>query len=314
MPTRIDSTLACLPEERTGYWNRVVSEAYFPLCLSFRREASFAGELRRTPMGAVGLSRLISEPVHYERRRHQISDAQQGEYLITIPQRSPVEFVQFGREVSCEPGGFIIQRGDAPYRFMYANRNDLFVIKACETTLMERLRDPDRFCARPIGAGDGIGKLFVSMVAGAFEQADGTTARGADVLGRHLVDLLTLTLEGGPDPSLSTVSSVRAAHIARIEAFIRRNLTNLDLSPSLVADACGISKRYLHGLFTDRNATVSQFIRDERLEAARESLAMSDGRAISEIAYRFCFADHAQFSRLFRNRFGETPSDYRARH
>jgi AraC-like DNA-binding protein len=105
---------------------------------------------------------------------------------------------------------------------------------------------------------------------------------------------------------------VRTAHLKRAEEVIRRNLSNPDLSPDLVADACGISKRYLHELFADGNATVSQLIREQRLIAARNLLAMSNPGPMSDIAYRFGFSDQAQFSRLFKAMFGQTPSGYRA--
>lgn len=85
----------------------------------------------------------------------------------------------------------------------------------------------------------------------------------------------------------------------------------IELSPDQVADACGISKRYLHELFSDTNKTVSQFIREERLIAAREAIAFSRGKTLAEIAYRFGFTDQAQFSRLFRAMFGLTPTEWK---
>ncbi len=75
-------------------------------------------------------------------------------------------------------------------------------------------------------------------------------------------------------------------------------------------EACGISKRYLHDLFKDVNGTVSQQIRDQRLVAARDRLQASRDLSISEVAYRFGFADQAQFSRLFKAKFGMTPSEF----
>jgi AraC-like DNA-binding protein len=78
-----------------------------------------------------------------------------------------------------------------------------------------------------------------------------------------------------------------------------------------VADACGISKRYLHELFSDTNKTVSQFIREERLIAARDVIGASRHLPMAEIAYRFGFSDQAQFSRLFKALFGLTPTDWR---
>lgn len=78
-----------------------------------------------------------------------------------------------------------------------------------------------------------------------------------------------------------------------------------------MADACGISKRYLHELFSDTNKTVSQFIREGRLIAARDAIGTNHALEMAEIAYYFGFSDQAQFSRLFKSQFSATPSEWR---
>ena len=57
---------------------------------------------------------------------------------------------------------------------------------------------------------------------------------------------------------------------------------------------------------------MSQQIREQRLTAARDMLQMPHPGPMSDIAYRFGFSDQAQFSRLFKAMFGQTPSGYRA--
>lgn len=297
--------------ERAGHWNSVIAETYFPLQLSFRDAASFDGRLEHQSLGDISLSRLQTEAVQYERLPRHIAGTTEEQYLITIPRRSAVEFRQLGREVHCDPGGFILERGDEPYRFSYGASNDLCVLKVSKTMLGERLRNPDRFCALVFNGREGLGGLFTMMAQ--HVQAQGhTDAQSGAVLGRQLIELLSLAIDRSSDSQDGGRSSVRAAHLRRAEEVIRRNLSNPDLSPDLVADACGISKRYLHEVFADANCTVSQHIREQRLTAARDLLQMPNPGAMSDIAYRFGFSDQAQFSRLFKAMFGQTPSGYRA--
>jgi transcriptional regulator GlxA family with amidase domain len=54
-------------------------------------------------------------------------------------------------------------------------------------------------------------------------------------------------------------------------------------------------------------------MREQRLIAARDMLDLPNAAPMAEIAYRFGFSDQAQFSRLFKAMFGQTPSSYRAR-
>lgn len=306
------STAEYAPQDRATRWASAISEAYFPLQLHYAKPLEFNGQLSRLDFGQVSLSRLRSAPADYERRQKHIREAREEEYLITIPKSTPVKFRQLGRDVRCEPGSFILERGDEPYRFLYERPNDLYVVKVSKASLSERVRQPDRFCARVIDATSGTANLFANMVQHGHAQICGADPAAADTIGRHLLELLGLALQAETGSEASSASSVRAAHLQRVDQFIRVNLRNSDLSPDFIAQGCGISKRYLHDLFKDVNSTVSQQVRDLRLVAARDRLSFSADLTIAEVAYRFGFADQAQFSRLFKTRFGMNPSEFRA--
>ncbi len=300
---------------RADHWNSVIAQAYFPLDLTFHDAARFEGRLELGTLGGLSLSRLQTQPVQYERHRRHISRETEEQYLITIPRQSPVEFSQSGREVCCDPGGFILERGDEPYRFSYAAANDLCVIKVAKPILAEKLRNPDRFCALVFNGREGIGSLFTTMAQQIQRQSMTESAIdpvAGSVIGRHLVELLALSLDRSSDVERGAASSVREGHRRRAQSVILSNLSHPDLSPEFVAERIGISKRYLHEIFADMNCTVSQSIREQRLRAARDLLQMASPVPLSDIAYRFGFADQAQFSRLFKAMFGQTPSSYRA--
>jgi AraC-like DNA-binding protein len=105
---------------------------------------------------------------------------------------------------------------------------------------------------------------------------------------------------------------VRAAHLSRIEACVRSCIGDRALDPETIARACGISVRYLHDLFRDADKTLSEWIRDQRLEACCEALGDPAGnQTIAEIAYGWGFSGQAQFSRVFKAQFGVSPRYYR---
>lgn len=305
------STSGIPAADRVGHWNRVIAETYFPLQLTFRDASAFEGRLEQRTLGDLDLSRLRTEGMQYERHPRHIAGASEEQYLITIPRIAPVEFSQLGRDVRCDPGGFLIERGDEPYRFSYGSTNDLCVLKVSKSLLSDRLRNPDRFCAQVFNGREGLGHLFTTMARQVQAQPPGND-RTDSVLGRHLIELLSLSIDRAAESEGGVQSSVRAAHLRRAEDIIARNLSNSELSPDMVAEACGISKRYLHEVFADGNATVSQYIREQRLLAARDLLQMPNPGSMSDIAYRFGFSDQAQFSRLFKAMFGQTPSAFRA--
>jgi len=129
---------------------------------------------------------------------------------------------------------------------------------------------------------------------------------------RTVLDLLTLAVSVSgriipPEPA--TRRSIAALR-ARDE--IERRLE----SPSLgVDDLCRrlqISRTSLQRLF-EQEGGVGTYIRGRRLEAARRALAdPRNPETIAMLADRLGFSDAAHLSRLFRARYGNTPSDYRA--
>jgi AraC-like DNA-binding protein len=307
----VHSTNHISPPDRASAWSGVIANVYFPLKLTYRSADSFQGQLASRPLGRIGLSRLQTEPLQYERLPRHISGTAEEEFLVTIPQKNPILFRQMNREVRCDPGGFILERGDAPYRFSYDNQNDLYVIKVPKPLLAGYVHNPDRYCAMVFSGNSGMGGLFSEMARRIHNEDAVSNDTATRVLGRHLLELLTLALENSDSADPGTGTAVRAAHLGRVETVIRDNLTNPALSPELIANACGISKRYLHELFKDVNGTVSQKIRDQRLTAARDMLELARTKSIADIAYHFGFSDQAQFSRLFKAMFGQPPSDYR---
>jgi AraC-like DNA-binding protein len=310
--TSLISTAGIAPRERSRFWHETIASTYFPLDLAFRAPAQFSGEIAGWDLGGVSLSRLTSGALRYTRLPHHFKAERDEHFLVTVPARSEIYFAQGGRDVRCHPGGFILERSHEPYEFSHDDPADLWVLKVEAKALGLRLRAPDRFCSLQFNASQGAGGLFADMlhlIPGRFD-AMGEEAR--ETVGKQLIDLLVLALKNDERTLTSGASTVREAHLTRIESMIRRNLGDTALDPQAIAAACGISTRYLHELFRDTNQTLGSWIRDQRLEACREALAdRANRQSLAEIAYRFGFGDQAQFSRAFKAHYGLAPKDYR---
>ena len=299
---------------RSRHWHEAIGQAYFPLDLSFRRPEAFDGELSMWQLGEVSLSRLTSDALMYRRLPKHLQVQGPEEFLVTLPAKSELLFAQGGKEVRANPGAFFIERSHEPYEFSHSEAADLWVMKLSLAMLGGRVRAPDRFCSLQFDATNGANGLFVDMVHLIPQRYDAMTEEARSAVGRQLADLLALALQSDERVLSSGGSTVRMAHLARIESFVRRHIDNPDLGPDEVAAGCGVSVRYLHELLRDTNQTLGSWIRDQRLAAAREDLGNPrDKRAIGEIAYARGFADQAQFSRAFRARYGITPKEARAR-
>ncbi|MFS2108833.1 helix-turn-helix domain-containing protein [Sphingomonas sp. Sphisp140] len=128
---------------------------------------------------------------------------------------------------------------------------------------------------------------------------------------RTLIDMLALAIRAEGEAALGE-SAVQSLAL-RVRGEIHRNLGSPGLNAASLCRRFAISRSTLHRLFEEEGG-IQSYIRATRLDAARTAL-LTPPRAdrIGDIAERLGFSDAAHLSRLFRQRFGESPSDCRKR-
>jgi AraC-like DNA-binding protein len=306
------STAQAAKDRKRTYWEDAVASVYFPLELRFGQDAEFTGRLEAWSLGQLSISRNRSDGLLYRRHARHLVTEREESFLITVPEHNEIRFEQNGQEVRCRPGACLIERSHLPYEFSHRDPTSLWVLKIPNALLKARVTRPERLAALQFDTTRGAGALFVDMLRLSVERLHDIDEVTQATLGRHIIDLLALTIEANDRVLGLQKSSVRNAHLHRSEHFIRTHIADPRLSPQSVADDCGISLRYLHRLFEAEGTTVCEFIRNERLLACDAMLRDPRCRKrISEIAYAMGFCDQAQFSRHYRARFGCTPRDTR---
>ena len=113
--------------------------------------------------------------------------------------------------------------------------------------------------------------------------------------------------------ALADRSSLGTAHRIRIINYIEAHLNDPDLTPTRIAEACKMTARYLHHLFSDQDETVARYILRRRLEACSRALqsGAQRGRTVTAIAFDYGFNSPTHFGRVFRAKFNVTPREYR---
>ncbi|SMF46812.1 AraC-like ligand-binding domain-containing protein [Pseudogulbenkiania subflava] len=308
------STGHAAPQERHRLWQHIIGQAYFDLQLDFLDAARFEGYLSDWQLGELSLSRLRSSPLRYRRLRAQLSDLDNEQFLITLPRQSAIRFSQMGRDADCPPGSFILESSTDPYQFEHDRPNALWVLKIPGKLLRSRLRAPERYCALALDGRYGMGALFADYLNALGQRLE----QGDDCLhplvGLQLVELFVACAESSAGILSSQESSVRAAHLHRIENYVRQHISDIGITPDQIAAACHISTRYLHALFKDTGQTFSHWLREQRLEGARKALChLGNGHSLATLAYQWGFTDQSHFSRVFKQRYGCTPREERER-
>ncbi len=84
-----------------------------------------------------------------------------------------------------------------------------------------------------------------------------------------------------------------------------------DLSVGEIAEATGISPSLLYRLFREDGSTPVEYLRQVRMQKARELLLHIPQKKIGEIAAECGFSDCAYFCKVFRESVGSTPRTFR---
>lgn len=133
---------------------------------------------------------------------------------------------------------------------------------------------------------------------------------------QHLHDLARMAFAGGYRVEETLEGrGVRAAWLQKLKAEIDSQLTNPDLSLNMLAARNRISARYARALFASEHTTFRDYVRQRRMILAHRLLGDTgqSHRSISDIAMSAGFGDLSWFNASYRQTYGMTPSETRAR-
>jgi AraC-like DNA-binding protein len=141
-----------------------------------------------------------------------------------------------------------------------------------------------------------------------------TSVEGREMVRRHMLDLAAIAATPHQSIGESSLSAVAAAHTHAIFDYLASHFSDPELSLSKVAQSLQISTRYLQRLLERSGTSFTAHVTELRLKHSF-ALLKAHGKSyvrICDVALQAGFSDISYFNRLFRSRFGYTPSDVRA--
>ena len=310
---RINGPVAYEGRNAFDQWRRAVSEAFVPLTAvsNDRAARDFRGALHCAPLGsAMQLSEVSGGRVDVLRTPETIRKSDPGFVKVGLQIRGSGVLRQGAHEAHLTPGDFAVYDTRTPYELHFAGDFTMFVVMLPH----ERLKvSPGRLAAasgRRISAHDGVGTLISPFLVSLRQNLQQCTLPAAPLFEDAVADLLSAACDETVPPILERSGPTL---LVRAKAFIDDNLSEPDLSTTLIAAHHHISIRYLQKLFESDGLTVTSWIRSRRLDKCRRELG--DPRwsreTIRTICARYGFLDTAHFSRLFKETYGQAPRDYR---
>ena len=218
-----------------------------------------------------------------------------------------------GREaVEVAAGDIVLGPTGMAAALRLATRFRLLLITAPRVALDHRLVAPKAVRVGRLPAAHGVNHVFSGLLratAEALEDLTDDQLRPVELaVTEFLVACLASEIAAPRGPG-----AARAAQLHRVRQTIETLLAEPDRSLRRVAEAEGVSTRYLQKLFTGAAENFSGYVRLRRLERCRLDLSSPRyaGDSISTICFRWGFNGSAHFSRAFRRQYGKSPREYR---
>ena len=270
---------------------------------------------RELPLGKLELIEIKIDPITIYRRYEDINSDGVNNYLLSTQVKGTAVVSQDDVEYTQHPGSLAIMSAGHPYTVIHTQESHRLVLHIPSDIYHERIlthQEGRKFRPRQLPAGATSNIIFEMLKALATE-GDNIQRTEQYTISECLLELASTVLRSDIDQEYEQQHTKQSALFRRILEFMEANFTDCEITPAKIAEANGISMRYLHSLFSHAGLTVSKWIWERRLKSTREDLIDPNltHLRVSDIAFNRGFNDPAHFSRAFKSRYDVSPTQLR---
>ena len=297
--------------DRPAYWRAVRREVFGDDCeIECYRGSAFRARMSVLRVGPLLLSDCRGSACAMVR-----AGCEAGSVTLLVQQAGECLIRQGGRQIHLVPGSFCLFPADARVALEWPGPYRQLSLRFRASLLAERFAHWQQGAYAVYPGDTGAAGIFLAMVSAMRQHGESTNGKCCVEAVHALVGLLATALDEHRADTPAPAARMASYHKARIRRFVLENLANPELDVARIADAVGLSPRYVHRLFADEPLQLMRWIWNERLERCFQVLAdrACAGASVSAVAYAWGFNDASHFSRSFRKRYGISPRDVSAR-
>jgi AraC-like DNA-binding protein len=307
------STLDAPSSLRFNVWRERLCRSFGDVSGSSRSSGGFTAWSERLSDGDISVSRMHVDPQSIELPADRVTGRWRSSIHVVFPISGQFHIEQRGHTVVLSPGDWGLYDPSIGFKSATDGPVELLVLAAPRATMLGYSvglegRTAQRFSFEAGSAR--VAKDYLASILDARGSLSPLTRPEFIAVAAQLVRLSILENMRQP-----TKSSQRELLRARIQAYIDRNLRDPELSIESIAAVHNCSKRYVHKIFSAAGRTLSDYIRQARLERCKRDLTRTElaHLSVTEIAFSWGFQHQAHFSRVFRKQFNVPPSACRGR-
>lgn len=311
MTTITIDTSTVAARDRLDFWRSTVCDQFVQLDVRPEAGPAMHGRILATAIDDVQLREISAGAHTFVRTDRQVRTADEDYFHIALCHRGSTVASQEGREATLGPGDFVLYDSARPFTFAMAEDFEYSVCLFPKRLLPLSAAEMAAASAVRFDSRRGIGALIPPLFAALHElEAAELPAPSRDAMVRAIADLYVAVVRSRVDAGASP-----SVHLSRARAFVDEHLADPALDPAAVAVGCSISVSYLHKLFAATGESVADYVRERRLQGCWADLARPDlaSLTVAAVGRRWGLVDPARLSRVFKARFGFSPTEHRAR-
>lgn len=292
-----------VPTRRLQPFADALNARYGDYSLQPVRESERAsGELRDRSLDGVTICMIDAKGV--VSRRAKLPDHLHDHAFIMAPVSGELIVDQYDRVSRVTPGSALILDSMAGCTITVEDTCSALTIEL-NRAAFHRFGGISRdLCARRLDVGSGVRGLYAGVLDTIAANMDHCRPGDGDIVADLVVSLVGRFAR---DAGMSESARIDPAVLCAMRDWVRSNVDDPDLSPDRLARQFGLSRRSVYRQFASLGTTPAKWLWDVRLECADERLRDWRG-SVSEVAYSVGFNDSSHFSRLYKRRFGRTPT------
>jgi AraC-like DNA-binding protein len=308
------STKAFPESKRLALWREIYGRGISNFDIRPIGDSPFHADVTFDNLPGVGIASGSRSPAHYIVTR-ELAGRGKDVVVVSVLRSGTASATQFGKEVVDGVGSACVLTPTDPSTSTLHTDGSFTTLALSRPAIAALVPDLSLAFGRPISrhnAALGLLTRYLDILQASNDLANPELEHS---ISDHILDLAALALGArGDRAELARHRGGQAARLSAIRADILSGLGSGYLSTESIAARHGISARYVRKLFEQDGSSFSSFVLAQRLARAHRMLL--DRRyahlSIARIAGESGFGDVSYFNRVFRRRFGATPSDLRA--
>jgi AraC-like DNA-binding protein len=257
---------------------------------------------------------VFSHSARVQRSPGHIARSGETAFLLELQLEGTSIARQGGRDARLDAGDFTLLDSARPFEVRCAAPMKLLVLKVPRALLGKYLGCPEAMAAIHMCARRASNELTSRFLRDLWRWSN--TARADSCRSEHAaraaLELIACAYGALPDARADVGAA--GAHRIRVIDYVETHLSDPDLSPTSIAAALRMSRRYLHRVWKEGDGeSLARYVLRRRLEECARALRdpLYVGRSVTAIAFDWGFVGMPHFCSAFREHYGASPSEYR---